>query len=61
MGGRININAIRAALRGRKEGEKRHARERERGWVLMVRVHKTIVIIYIFYEGQKQSGMDFSC
>lgn len=30
MGGRININAIRAALRGRKEGEKRHARERER-------------------------------
>jgi hypothetical protein len=30
MGGRININAIRAALRERKVGEKRHERERER-------------------------------
>jgi hypothetical protein len=49
MGGRINMKAIRAALRERKEGEKRHARERERErerrWMLMVRVHKTIVII----------------
>jgi hypothetical protein len=35
-------------LRERKEGEKRQARERERerGWVLMARVHRTIVIIY---------------
>jgi hypothetical protein len=63
MGGRININAIRAALREERGGKetRERERERERGWVLMVRVHKTIVIIYIFCEGQKQSGMDFSC